>query len=45
MEKLSDRLLMEAYFKAIELELAHDFVQLIQREMNRRAIKTDFQYS
>lgn len=36
---------MEAYFKAIELELAYDFVQLIQKEMNRRAIRMEFQFS
>ncbi|HEU5140644.1 MAG TPA: sporulation histidine kinase inhibitor Sda [Bacillales bacterium] len=45
MDKLSDRLLMEAYFKALELELAKDFITIIKKEMERRRLFRTIQYS
>jgi len=39
MEHLSDSLLLEAYKKAIDLKLNDDFIQLIEEELERRAIK------
>lgn len=39
MECLSDSLLLEAYRKAKELQLNDDFIQLIEQEIERRAIK------
>jgi len=39
MECLSDSLLLEAYKKAKELQLNKDFIQLIEQEIERRAIK------
>lgn len=39
MECLSDSLLLEAYQKAKELQLNDDFIQLIEQEIERRAIK------
>lgn len=38
MDCLSDALLIEAYEKAIELNLNHDFIQMIEEELNKRAI-------
>ena len=38
MDCLSDALLIEAYEKAIELNLNHDFIQMIEEELNNRAI-------
>jgi len=38
MECLSDSLLLEAYQKAIELNLNKDFIQMIEKEIERRAI-------
>ncbi|MBO1003449.1 sporulation histidine kinase inhibitor Sda [Pseudogracilibacillus auburnensis] len=38
MECLSDTLLLEAYEKAKELGLNHDFITMIEEEINRRAI-------
>ncbi|HEX6922583.1 MAG TPA: sporulation histidine kinase inhibitor Sda [Bacillales bacterium] len=45
MENLSDRLLMEAYFRALELELAKEFVFMIREEMDRRSLGDSFQLS
>lgn len=39
MDYLSDALLVEAYEKAIELNLHADFILMIEEEMNRRGIK------
>ncbi len=39
MDCLSDRLLMEAYEKAVQLNLNEDFIQMIEEEINRRAIQ------
>lgn len=36
MEDLSNELLLESYYKAIELELSTDFIHLIIDEMDRR---------
>lgn len=38
MEKLSDELLIESYFKAIELKLSPEFIRLIEKEIERRSI-------
>ncbi|MFC7372708.1 sporulation histidine kinase inhibitor Sda [Fictibacillus iocasae] len=38
MEKLSDELLIESYFKAKELKLSSDFISLIQKEIERRSL-------
>jgi len=39
MDYLSDALLVEAYEKAIELNLHVDFISMIEKEMDRRGIK------
>lgn len=39
MEKLSDELLIESYFKAIRLKLSPDFILLIEREIRRRSLQ------
>ncbi|MBN8208368.1 sporulation histidine kinase inhibitor Sda [Bacillus sp. NTK071] len=38
MEKLSDDLLIESFYKAKELKLSNDFIGLIQREIERRSL-------
>ncbi|MFB5662139.1 sporulation histidine kinase inhibitor Sda [Alteribacillus sp. HJP-4] len=38
MRQLSDDLLIEAYEKAIHLELNSDFIALIEEELNRRSL-------
>lgn len=38
MEQLSNELLIEAYEKARRLNLSEDFVSLIEKELERRAI-------
>ncbi|WP_100406718.1 sporulation histidine kinase inhibitor Sda [Bacillus solitudinis] len=38
MENLSDELLIETYYKATELELNHDFIELIRIEIIRRSL-------
>ncbi|WP_096201343.1 sporulation histidine kinase inhibitor Sda [Bacillus sp. FJAT-45350] len=38
MKKLSDELLIETYFKAIELNLSKDFIELIRIEIDRRSL-------
>ncbi|GGH84865.1 hypothetical protein GCM10007096_28920 [Pullulanibacillus pueri] len=38
MEKLSDDLLIESYFKARELQLSSDFITLIEHEIKRRSL-------
>ena len=40
MDKLSDELLIESYFKAIELKLSPEFIRLIEKEIERRSIST-----
>lgn len=39
MEYLSDSLLIEAYYKAIELQLNDDFISMIKDEMEHRQIE------
>ncbi|HWO97935.1 MAG TPA: sporulation histidine kinase inhibitor Sda [Bacillus sp. (in: firmicutes)] len=39
MQKLSDKLLIESYLKATELQLSPEFIQLIEQEMKRRSLK------
>lgn len=38
MKKLSDDLLIESYFKAIELKLSKDFILLIESEIKCRSL-------
>jgi developmental checkpoint coupling sporulation initiation to replication initiation len=38
MRNLSDELLIESYYKAIELNLSTDFILLIESEINRRSL-------
>ncbi|MCM3588852.1 sporulation histidine kinase inhibitor Sda [Mesobacillus maritimus] len=38
MRKLSDELLIESYFKARELNLNKEFIQLIETEIQRRSL-------
>ncbi len=39
MEYLSNELLLESYYKAIELDLSPDFINLIIEEMDHRNLK------
>lgn len=39
MQKLSDKLLIESYLKATELQLNPEFIQLIEKEMERRSLE------
>ncbi|WP_156291242.1 sporulation histidine kinase inhibitor Sda [Oceanobacillus salinisoli] len=41
MEFLSNSALIDAYNKAVEIELAEDFVKLITNELDRRNIQPD----
>lgn len=45
MENLSDRLLIEAYCKAVELQLEEEFVFLIRKEIDGRALADHESYS
>ncbi|PLS01227.1 sporulation histidine kinase inhibitor Sda [Neobacillus cucumis] len=38
MRKLSDELLIESYFKARELNLSPEFINLIESEIHRRSL-------
>ncbi|MFC0270084.1 sporulation histidine kinase inhibitor Sda [Metabacillus herbersteinensis] len=38
MRKLSDELLIESYYKATEMKLSDDFIQLITIEIKRRSL-------
>ncbi|WP_062104613.1 sporulation histidine kinase inhibitor Sda [Bacillus niameyensis] len=38
MNKLSDELLIESYFKAKKLNLNSEFIQLIELELHRRSL-------
>ncbi|EKN64206.1 sporulation histidine kinase inhibitor Sda [Schinkia azotoformans] len=40
MRTLSDELLLESFYKAIELNLSPDFIQLIKKEIERRSLHT-----
>ena len=41
MRDLSNQLLIEAYDKAIELNLQKDFIQLIEMEMKKRNLQSN----
>lgn len=45
MSKLSDHLLIESYFKAIELNLSSDFILLLESEIRRRTAINTFKLS
>ncbi|WP_343782244.1 sporulation histidine kinase inhibitor Sda [Alkalibacillus silvisoli] len=36
METLSDQLLIDSYYKAKKLDLNHDFIHLIKKELKKR---------
>ncbi|MCB5933570.1 sporulation histidine kinase inhibitor Sda [Caldibacillus thermoamylovorans] len=38
MENLSDQLLIESYYKALELQLSPEFIHPIEKEMERRSL-------
>lgn len=38
MENLSDQLLIESYYKALELQLSPEFIHLIEKELERRSL-------
>ena len=38
MDNLSDELLIEVYYQAIDLQLSEDFIQLLKQELNKRNI-------
>ncbi|MDV2581060.1 sporulation histidine kinase inhibitor Sda [Alkalibacillus haloalkaliphilus] len=38
METLSDQLLIDSYYKAKNLNLNHDFIQLIEKELKKRKL-------
>ena len=39
MDYLSDSLLVEAYEKAVELNLDHDFIHMIEEELTKRTVE------
>ena len=45
MRKLSDELLVEAYYKAKELNLSPDFISLIEKELHRRSLTINVKVS
>jgi len=38
MNRLPDTLLIESYYKAMELELCADFIDLLKREVDKRCL-------
>lgn len=38
MYQLSDELLIESYYKAIQLQLSPEFIRLIEMEIHRRSL-------
>ncbi|QPC46960.1 sporulation histidine kinase inhibitor Sda [Mangrovibacillus cuniculi] len=38
MSKLSNELLLESYYKAVDLRLHEDFIALIRQEIERRSL-------
>ncbi|MDX8359511.1 MULTISPECIES: sporulation histidine kinase inhibitor Sda [Bacillaceae] len=38
MKRLSDELLIQSYFKAMDLKLSNEFIHLIKLEINRRSL-------
>ncbi|WP_153123317.1 sporulation histidine kinase inhibitor Sda [Peribacillus tepidiphilus] len=45
MNKLSDDLLIESYFKARELKLSPEFIRLIEKEIHRRSLSSRIKVS
>ncbi|WP_081773079.1 MULTISPECIES: sporulation histidine kinase inhibitor Sda [unclassified Bacillus (in: firmicutes)] len=45
MRKLSDDLLIESYYKAMELNLSPDFIRLIEKEIHRRSLSNRIRVS
>ncbi len=45
MQNLSDELLIETYYKAVELNLNHDFIELIRVEIARRSLSDKIKLS
>jgi developmental checkpoint coupling sporulation initiation to replication initiation len=45
MRHLSDELLIESYYKAIELKLSPEFIRLIETELDRRALNLNVKVS
>jgi developmental checkpoint coupling sporulation initiation to replication initiation len=45
MRKLSDELLIESYYKAIELNLSKEFILLIESEIHRRSLSNKIKIS
>ncbi len=45
MQNLSDELLIETYYKAIELNLNHDFIELIRMEIAKRSLSDKIKLS
>ncbi|MDT8861443.1 sporulation histidine kinase inhibitor Sda [Alkalihalobacillus sp. MEB130] len=45
MQNLSDELLIETYYKAVELNLNHDFIELIQIEIAKRSLSDKIKLS
>ncbi|MBS4209036.1 sporulation histidine kinase inhibitor Sda [Bacillus sp. FJAT-50079] len=43
MRKLSDELLIESYYKAKQLHLSTEFIQLIESELQRRSLAKHIQ--
>ena len=44
MRKLSDELLIESYYKAIQLNLSPDFIRLIENEIHRRSLSPKLKF-
>ncbi|WP_407269513.1 sporulation histidine kinase inhibitor Sda [Radiobacillus sp. PE A8.2] len=45
MEHLSDELLIESYYKANELQLSVEFIDLIEKEIKRRSLTREISYT
>lgn len=45
MKNLSDQLLIEAYEKAVELNLDSDFISILLDEMNERYLNIQYQFT
>ncbi|TSB46797.1 sporulation histidine kinase inhibitor Sda [Alkalicoccobacillus porphyridii] len=45
MKHLSDDLLIETYYKAIELELSTEFIELIKLELTNRSLEANIKLS
>ena len=45
MRKLSDELLIESYYKAVELKLSREFIRLIEKEISRRSLSHEIRFS